>query len=900
MSRWLTRWRAALRIARRDALRSKGRTVLVVLLMMLPVAAGTFAIGVLRMSSPTPETQIEWAMGESAQARLSLPCGERIPTVQEADGSPLSCDGGTSLGPVTDAEWASVLPDGADTVDGAQIGTSIRSADALIDYADVIEVDAHLVPGLLGSVTGEPVPTAGEAILVRGVADRLGVGVGDEAEIDLAGDLTAVTVIGLGDSATATTGAVLGPGTIPDGVAEPIWFVVGDSPVSWADVVEINTIGLVVESRSVILDPPPDDVVYVGQFVAPGADTTMIGYVLAVGGLGLLEVVLLVGPAFAVGAKRSARSLALVAAAGGQPGDLRRIVLAGGVVAGLIAAVVGVVVGVVASSILFAALRGSASPMANLVFPVGEWVAVGAVALLLGLAAAWFPARAASRADVVTVLAGRRSEPPQRRGVPWVGLGVAVAGLVLGVVAATVRQPILLAVGAIAVEIGIIVSVGALVALVGRLAPRLGVAGRFALRDANRHRSRTTPAVAAVVAAVAAMTAGLAFTMSEDRAQENIRQPVAADGTGLLNLGTWYSSATEQQALFEDATAIVESELPDAALAPVLEVAEVETGAFHWPVAMTDPAQACPDPSLWAADAEDPRCRFETSMSAGFTWGYQLVDDGTWVSTLGLDGAEEAAAALASGHALTNDPNAIWPDGNVHISSGDGDPENPEEALVLPAHLVPWSSIQYNLVLPLDSVALLPADDDPGSTALDQGLIEVRISGGTITGVSLAQAEVDRVNRLLSDIGPNTRLQVEGQMHQQDSGVTTFVLLAIAAFVALAATGLSVGLALADSRADLATLAAVGASPRIRRRVTAAQAGVIAVIGTATGIVTGIALSFVVGRWAATSYGYGDAWQTIIPWQPLLLALAGIPVLAIAGGWLFTRSRLPVVRRIAS
>src|SRR5699024_12645549 len=82
MSRWLARWRAALRIARRDAWRNKGRTVLVVLLMMLPVAAGTFAVGVLKSSMPTTETRIAWAMGETAEARLDLPCGGVRPPAQ--------------------------------------------------------------------------------------------------------------------------------------------------------------------------------------------------------------------------------------------------------------------------------------------------------------------------------------------------------------------------------------------------------------------------------------------------------------------------------------------------------------------------------------------------------------------------------------------------------------------------------------------------------------------------------------------------------------------------------------------------------------------------------------------------------------------------------------------------
>ena len=62
-------------------------------------------------------------------------------------------------------------------------------------------------------------------------------------------------------------------------------------------------------------------------------------------GLGLLEVVLLAGTAFAVGARRQTRALGLVAASGGSARDIRRIVLAQGLVLGALGAVGGVAVG---------------------------------------------------------------------------------------------------------------------------------------------------------------------------------------------------------------------------------------------------------------------------------------------------------------------------------------------------------------------------------------------------------------------------------------------------------------------------------------------------------------------------------------------------------------------------
>src|SRR5699024_7813125 len=125
-------------------------------------------------------------------------------------------------------------------------------------------------------------------------------------------------------------------------------------------------------------------------------------------------------------------SLALVAASGGEPADLRRIVLAGGVVAGVAAAVAGVLIGTAATMILGLTV----TDLPNLKVPLLEPLAIGLIALLLGVAAAWFPARTASRADVVTVLAGRHGERSVRRRAAWIGLGMGAAGVALSVVVA--------------------------------------------------------------------------------------------------------------------------------------------------------------------------------------------------------------------------------------------------------------------------------------------------------------------------------------------------------------------------------------------------------------------------------------------------------------------------------
>src|SRR5215470_11366570 len=124
-------------------------------------------------------------------------------------------------------------------------------------------------------------------------------------------------------------------------------FLVGQpAPMLMPQIEALNGHGILVQSRALILDPPPGVHPFGGATIA-GIPTLQLT-VMAVG-LAIVETVLLVGSAFAVGTRRRHRDLALVATAGATPAQLRRIVLSDGVVAGVVAGIVGLVVGVAAA-----------------------------------------------------------------------------------------------------------------------------------------------------------------------------------------------------------------------------------------------------------------------------------------------------------------------------------------------------------------------------------------------------------------------------------------------------------------------------------------------------------------------------------------------------------------------
>ncbi|MBM0257229.1 FtsX-like permease family protein [Micromonospora sp. 4G55] len=119
--------------------------------------------------------------------------------------------------------------------------------------------------------------------------------------------------------------------------------------------------------------------------------------------------------------------------------------------------------------------------------------------------------------------------------------------------------------------------------------------------------------------------------------------------------------------------------------------------------------------------------------------------------------------------------------------------------------------------------------------------------------------------------------------------------------ITLGAAGTATGLAAAEGRRDLSTLAAVGASPGVRRVLSLCQAGVIAGLGSALGIVAGLGSAVII--LTSVNRQYAEAWPmetpypVVVPW-PTLGVLVVVPLVAMLGAGLFTRSRLAVERRL--
>lgn len=885
---WVARWRAALRIARRDAWRHRGRTSISLAMIGLPVAAAVFLTAFVASSGGTALTRALEQLGPSAQALITdAGCGGCV-VEQDPRGDGYSFSGGPTGRDGPDTVEIEAALGGRPVVAEVRTSQPLATATRAMGSASVHAVEADPRGRIYAAREGRLATSDTEAAISLTVAQRLDIGVGDA--VTVGGEQLEVT--GLLDSRHRYVPDVL---TLPDAIdpgptSTVGWYVLDDDPVTWADVEALNAVGAFAVSRALVLDPPPPDPGDPALTGGYGVPRETVGVGAAVVAIALVEAVLLVGPAFAVGARRQTRNLALLAASGGSRGDLRRTVLATGVVAGLVAGLLGAAVGVGAFVVAHAWLARGWNPLPMLSIP--WWAPVGAAlaAIGLGTVSAAYPARAAARLDVVAALAGRRSDPPPRRRTSWFGVALAVVGFAVSAAGGVLGRVPLLVGGIVALEIGVVLVTGGLLATVSRAAPHLGTAGRFALRDAVRQRSRTVPAVASVVAAVAAVTAGVVFTSTSEDLREAAWSQTLGVGTITVG-GGWELPESELVAEVERGLAAVSEEVPVTGTSIVrgLSVAGAPTEAavFAWP-------QVRPDRECAVDGPEDLRC---SELAVTTSFGSQvsdgtIVDDGTAIALVRADGAAEAAAALAAGQIVVNHRDQIWPDGTAHVEVSIDDPRDPQAGrtveLVAPAHLLEWGT---KVVLPTSLVEAT----EPLTTAVIGGLAR--------TELEFDPAWADEVSALSG----GTTIDVERPYVFGSDGVLA-ALVGVAALVALAATWLSVGLASAETRPDVATLAAVGAPPRLRRRVVAAQAAVIAVLGVEAGALLGLALGWVLGTWSLNQSGdfyanqaaaLGTTPGVTVPWLWVAVIAVVLPLLAVGGAWLTAPRHLPLVRRLA-
>ena len=929
----LSAWRVGLRIARRDALRHKARSALVVVMIGLPILGVVTADVLFRSSQLTASEQLPRKLGDADALVSGVYGGTAIEQVPDGStfGSAVSGTGGAPAqpAPLTLAQVRAVLPAGSQVAPWRTDGGQVHFGDAPARSVTVDELDytSPVAAGIIVQEAGRAPRTAHELALSTATARRLGVRTGDTITMELSsGSPASYLVTGIVQQRfhPTTDVAVVQPGTLPTdtppGVVEFTQFLVkSPRPITWNDVLRANAIGAVVVARSVVGSPPPRSAVpyyrladglRIGAPSGRSAATTETIGVVAV--MCVLEIAFLAGPAFAIGARTQRRQLGLVGAAGGEPRDARHVVLGGGIVLGAAGGVIGVVLGISGGLAIRHWRISRGTDFGGLHLHGWEIFGAAAVGLVAGMLAALAPARTAASQDVVGALAGRRPGAKLRKRVSILGLLMLAAGV--GVVAyGAIRAPHTadVAYGSALAELGLAACIPALVAMVGRLARWLPLTPRLALRDGARNRARTASAVAAVMAAVAGSVAVGIYAASDDLAAKQRYQPLLRAGQTAIPL--WKDADTAQAGQIAAAAAAV---LP-VRLTALLSIPPTcnDPNASCVSYQPVRPAsEKCPAPPQSATKAQllkwaaDPRC--VQPYSVGLFNG--TVIGGPDVLRL-LTGHDDPAAdqVLDSGGIVVFNP--------LYLNAGHVTIETDKTQ----GNAEPTTSGTMSFDAAL--VSLTPAPQVLLSRAAAAKLGIAPVVGGILfdTSQTTTRAEERKANSAIRHFDADNSLVIERGYHG-DLPVQLLLAFFGAAIVTIGAAGAATGLAIADARPDHITLVAVGAAPGTRRRLAMAAAGTIALIGAVLGAATGFVpalgilrqhqtLHPVLGGVVSMStsgssgfvyYGDGGLMNNInhvavsIPWPLITLAVLGLPLLTALFAGALTRSQRVLERRV--
>lgn len=923
-SSWTASWRVALRLARRDVRRHRGRSLAVLLMVGVPTMLICLGLVLGATSQVSTEESVPLAMGP-AQASISMTEGRRIaqavdPNRGYADkDAPARAIPGARPGGTAEMNASAI----GDLTGGQALAWSEGQSRARIGDRDLgLATFAYADPAhLTGKITlrSGRWPTRADEVLVSPRA--VGRGVPDSGPLQLVvdGEERTVHVVGTALSAQTWGGSHELVTTTPTFMDEQSttsgWFVTRTQPITWDDVTRLNEYGLAVHSAHVVAHPPTQDQIEPDlRDMGGGSDTAQLIVLGAT--LLLITITLLVGPAFAVGATRQRRTLALAASNGATAGQLRRTVLAQAIVLGGLSALVGAALAVPVGWAVVRAITDRGSPLGPFEVPWWQLGAICAIALLAAILAALIPAQRLTRLDIVGAMRGRVVTPPPSRWLFVLGLVATVVGGA-GVIIGLDRGPTIIALAAIVLVLGALLLVPRILHTLGRMVGPLPLPLRLAVRDLARHRTRSAPTVAAVLAGSAALTMGLIGASSDDTQERQDYVPQTILGEGYI-----YADGPSDR----DPMTAVARELPGLALTPVhayglpLEDEPAQSGdTVEEPFLITLPRGCTVTDVVDPGAGQEPQGDVE--MAPGEWPGARCVDgsSGSGSAPVGsslalmpaaeiirrfeLTGDEARTVSDGGGVLVATDPGDLTSDGQVELARGTMtvDSDTGEYALTgqPTTSRVPViertrskdtfaRSWQAGFVLPTE------AAERAGWPLTVNGHL-VHDPDGAIDSTT-----EERVQQLLGD---ESYVSIE-RGWQNPLAIVIAVLIGIFTLVLLVVTLTATALSMAEQERDQATIAAVGGSRRTRRLMVAAQTWLLATIGIVLGLVVGTFPGITIAR-ALTSEGTDvttglytarDA-VVDIPWPPLAIVLLAVPALAALLAGLGIRRTPDLTRR---
>ncbi len=593
-----------------------------------------------------------------------------------------------------------------------------------------------------------------------------------------------------------------------------------------------------------------------------GNEEAAAAIVLGIDVVALLLVSLVATAGFVALAQRRARQMGMLGALGATEKHLRLVVVTNGAVIGSVAAAIGAAVGVAAWVAIAPRMESAVGHRINRLH-MPWWVIVAAMALaaIAATAAAWWPARAAARVPVTSALSGRPPRPqPAHHSATLAGLLIAVGVVCLAL--AERGNVLLVTAGAVATVAGtLLVSPLAIRLVAGAVRP-LPVAVRLPLRDLARHQARSGAALAAisltlgipvaiVVAATAAESTAPLGNVSDNQLLVWTRDPSQPEG-----VSPYYTEDPNDDGFSPYLPRLTPADLDDVA-------DQVDRMAATLDDATVTELELATDP----AGAATPDGRFAVTLSRATNDGYldvaplfvatpELLDHyGLELDALGRD---VDVLSVPVGERLPAEARRMLVSDDLYFSNT----SRPDDVVGTTEKLDPgYSSLPGSFITP--------------EAARERGWRSVRVGWLVETASPLTREQLRAVRELAADAG----VLVEAREDEPSLEAVRWGATAVGMLLALGVLAMTVGLIRNEVAGDLRTLAATGATGGIRRTLTAATAGGLALLGAGIGTA---------GAYVALIASYRGDIASLVPAPVLhlLVITLGIPATAAVTAWL--------------
>jgi putative ABC transport system permease protein len=588
--------------------------------------------------------------------------------------------------------------------------------------------------------------------------------------------------------------------------------------------------------------------------------------------IGLTFIGLLAVAGFTVMAQRRLRAVGMIGAIGATDRQVRRVMLANGTAVGAVGASVGVVLGLLgwlAFRPAFESLAGHRIRALSL--PWWAVIAGALLAVVTALVASWWPARSVARMPIVAALSGRPAPPRPAHRFALVGVPMAALGFVLLVIAHSQHPPMIIG-GIVATTVGMLLLAPLGIRALAAGAGRAPVAVRLALRDLARYQARSGAALAAASLAVG-IAATIAVTASAQQATDTALRYGNLSPNQLI---VWIDGNPSDDS--GPGGGVVVSAAPSqggrptgpspAAIAAARGAASsiaraLGAGAgLELDVAVDPRSDAPPDagPDAMRATVVRP---FTTSDGHGF---HLLMTP--YVATPAVLAVYRVPAGV-----ITTGTDILTSRSDLSGTQIGTDRSFVPAALKVTA-LLPTYTSAPNTLITENGVARL------GLTARPAGWLMQAAHPLTTDQINDARRQA-----AAAGLAIETRTAPSDHMRKlRDYGT------AGGGLVALGVLAMTVGLIRSETAGDLRTLTASGAGGGTRRTLTAATAGALALLGGILGT-AGAYLAMIAWNWRNLGY------LSHPPYVHLAVLVFGLPIAAVTGAWLASRTPAAIARR---